>query len=260
MKKTQKLLWKLITAPEGVEKSLKVYRKKSLPILGDDRLSNTERLDIYANMYFFRIRDALKEDFPAVLKIIGEDRFHNLITDYLLKYPPTHWSLRYAGQHLPLFLRHHSTLKRWPYLADLARMEWDLMEAFDAPDASVLTAETLSSLKPDQWSELSLSIVPSSTLVSFQWKIDDIFENALKGEKIKAARSNTALLFWRRDLKVYYRSLENLEEKLLRCLKKKTSLGEVCEIVSKEVGEEKSAPLVNQCLKMWVQEGLLKTP
>src|SRR5689334_16140542 len=105
LKATQSLLLKLITAPEGVEKALQESPKTVLPIKGDNRLASVERLDIYANMYFYRIRDALKEDFPAVLKILGEMGFHNLITEYLLKYPSTHYSLRYVGRHLPRFLK-----------------------------------------------------------------------------------------------------------------------------------------------------------
>jgi hypothetical protein len=35
-------------------------------------------------MYFYRLLDAIKEDFPATLKILGDFEFHNLITGYLI--------------------------------------------------------------------------------------------------------------------------------------------------------------------------------
>src|ERR1041385_2998778 len=100
---TQQLLWHLITAPEGVRPALEtsdgLRSDLARTVRGDERLDAAGRLDVYANMYFFRLLDALKEDFPAVLRVIGETPFHNLVTDYLLVHFPTHPSLRYAGKH-----------------------------------------------------------------------------------------------------------------------------------------------------------------
>ena len=50
-------------------------------------------------MYFYRILDVLKEDFPATLAVLGADNFHNLVTGYLIEYPPQHFSISYAGNH-----------------------------------------------------------------------------------------------------------------------------------------------------------------
>ena len=33
--------------------------------------------------------DVFKEEFPATLALLGEVNFHNLITGYLVDYPPT---------------------------------------------------------------------------------------------------------------------------------------------------------------------------
>ena len=67
LKQLQNLLYRLITAASGVAEGLESER--GMPaggldaiVLGDERLSAEARVDIYANMYFYRIRDALKED------------------------------------------------------------------------------------------------------------------------------------------------------------------------------------------------------
>src|SRR5262249_40858317 len=67
---TQQLLWKLITAPEGAAAALRTLsateRAASVALVrGDTRLAAIERIEIYADMYFYRIRDALKQDFAA---------------------------------------------------------------------------------------------------------------------------------------------------------------------------------------------------
>ncbi|HWJ41415.1 MAG TPA: putative DNA-binding domain-containing protein, partial [Candidatus Limnocylindrales bacterium] len=94
LKNLQSLLYRLITAASGVAEGLAAERELGATgldaiVLGDDRLSAQARVDIYANMYFYRILDSLKEDFPATLAVLGHDNFHNLITGYILEYPPT---------------------------------------------------------------------------------------------------------------------------------------------------------------------------
>ena len=105
LKKLESLLYRLITAPSGVAEGLAAERALGAGglddiVLGDERLSAEARVDIYANMYFYRLLDALKEDFPATLAVLGDDNFHNLVTGYLLEYPPTEPSLYYCGRHL----------------------------------------------------------------------------------------------------------------------------------------------------------------
>ena len=81
LKELQSLLYRLITAPSGVAEGLVAERSLGAGgleaiVRGDDRLSAEARVDIYANMYFYRILDALKEDFPATRAVLGGDNFH----------------------------------------------------------------------------------------------------------------------------------------------------------------------------------------
>ena len=92
-------------------------------IAGDDRLSAEERVNIYANMYFYRILEVLEEDFPATRAVLGPERFHNLVTGYLIEYPPAHFSISYAGNHLADFLGDHPLREEFPFLENLARLE-----------------------------------------------------------------------------------------------------------------------------------------
>jgi hypothetical protein len=117
----QNLLLRLVTAPNGVETGLRVER--NLPAEGngalvgcDSGLSAIERIDIYANMYFYRLLDAIKDDFPATLKILGDVEFHNLITGYLVEYPPSDPSITEASRHLAEFVENSPVLKSQPFV------------------------------------------------------------------------------------------------------------------------------------------------
>lgn len=249
LRSTQRLLWRLISAPEGVAKAVRRYRTSSFPILGNRRLSKIKRLDIYANMYFFRILDCLKEDFPAVLKIIGKDRFHNLATDYLLKYPPRHWSLRYAGDRLPSFIKQHPIRKKHPFLEELAEMEWLLTQAFDARDDPPLRKEELESLEPSQWGKLSLTLHPSVHLKTFRWTVD----------QKKVFQKTIHLLVWRQGFKVYYKRIDKFEWKVIRSLKRGARLAKVCEMATTLYGEKEASLKVAGLLHKWIGNEILVT-
>ena len=131
LKNLQSLLYRLITAPSGVAEGLAAEQDLGAGgldaiVLGDDRLSSEARVDIYANMYFYRILDALKEDFPATVAVLGDDNFHNLVTGYLLEYPPTGPSITHSGSHLAEYLHDQTRAKvlfatHFHELTDLAR-------------------------------------------------------------------------------------------------------------------------------------------
>ncbi|MGZ3621094.1 MAG: HvfC/BufC family peptide modification chaperone, partial [Candidatus Binataceae bacterium] len=178
----QALLYRLITAPEGVAAGLAAERAPGPTtrddldqlIEGDDRLSAAERLEIYANAYFYRILDCLKEDFPATLATLGADNFHNLVTGYLIEYPPTEPSIAYAGRYMSEFLRHHPLSERWPFIAELARLERALTEVFHAAEAEPLSAEAMRSVAPEDWPAIMMRTHPALAIVDCEWRVDEL--------------------------------------------------------------------------------------
>ena len=83
-------------------------------VSGDERLDPVQRLDIYANMYFWRLLDILRGDYSALVAVLGDDAFHNLVTDYLLACPSTHPSVRNVGARLADYPRAAVACRRAP--------------------------------------------------------------------------------------------------------------------------------------------------
>lgn len=200
-------------------------------------------------MYFFRILDCLKEDFPSVLKVVGKSRFHNLITDYLLKHPPRHWSLRYVGDRLSAFIRQHVIRKKYPFLGELAEMEWLLIEAFDAADETPLNKEALKNINPPRWGEIPLALHPSVHMRTFRWPVDRI------GKKMK--REKTDLVLWRQGFKICYQRIKKEEREMLRTLRKGVDLGSLCEAAAGIYTPNEVASKVAGFLQKWVENGLI---
>lgn len=265
MQDTQTLLWQLITAPENVHDI-------DLPVTGSETLSPADRLNIYANMYFFRILDCLKDDFPSLVRILGDDGFHNLITDYLQAHPPTHYSLRYAGEHMAAFLGCHpegearrisneirSAARNdnaWAHnhvLADLARLEWALITAFDAADATSLSAADLHAIPPEQWGELKLALHPSCQLLTFEWDALSAYEKILEGSReVVGAQTPTHVRIWRQDLQVMHVSMTATEMQFLEMI----AGGKTLSVILSEAKDLNSAEFTH-FLQTWIAQDLL---
>ncbi len=207
-------------------------------------------------MYFFRILDSLKEDFPAVLKTVGTARFHNLVTDYLIKHPSKYWSLRNVGKALPLFLKKHHLSKTWPFLNELAEFEWALLDIFDAVDAPVLTRERLSTFPATQWEVLLLRIVPAFQILNSTWPVDQIRHGKIKSVPTLHAQKSH-LIVWRRDLRVYYRLADPLEAALLKKMRYGCRFAEICALAAGISDTDQALTGIYNLLELWLKEGLL---
>ena len=278
----QGLLYRLITAPEGVAAGLADERASCPEVLdhlieSDDRLSATERLEIYANAYFYRILDCLKQDFPVTLATLGPDDFHNLITAYLIEYPPTEPSISYAGRHLAQFLRHDSMramFEERPFIADLARLERTLIEIFHAADTEPLSAKTMRSVAPDDWSALAMRTHPALAIVDCEWRVDQLLREVetAAGEVDQTlsapAQEPVTVLVWRQNSRVHYRPLQSPERAALEVARAGASFAMICERIAASCGEHDQlgsdqaesvdpVALINQLLARWLDEGLL---
>ncbi len=260
---TERLLYRLITAPSGVTEGL--AQEKSLAdgglaqvIAGDDRLSAEERVDIYANMYFYRILDVLKEDFPATLAALGDDRFHNLVTGYLIEYPPEHFSIAYAGKHFADFIASHPMREEFPFLADLARMERALIDVFHADDSAPLDAEAMRAIAPTEWPALKLIRHPATLVLQLQWNVAAILGAIERGEEPSPPPSGAmSMLIWRSSNRVYYREIVAAERDELEAIALGCTFAEICEMIASAVEEENPAVAINQRLDGWLRDGIL---
>jgi len=259
---TERLLYRLITAPSGVAEGL--AQEKSLAtggladvIAGDERLSAEERVDIYANMYFYRLLEVLKEDFPATLATLGDARFHNLITGYLIEYPPRHFSISDTGARLADFIANHPMREQFPHLADLARMERALIEVFHAADATPLDSEAMRAIPPLEWPALKLRRHPATMILELQWDVGTIFEALKRSEELRApAEQPTHMLVWRHRSQVFYRAIDSSERDLLEVLARGCTFAELCGLIA-STAKEDAAVEINARLEMWLRDRVL---
>jgi len=281
LRDVQALLYELITAPAGVARGLAARglapAALEAVVVGDDRLAATARLDIYANMYFFRILDVLRGELPRVRTAVGDDAFHDLITDYLLAVRPAHPSLREVGAGLPGFLAQHRLGLERPWLAPLARLERAHRALFDGPDAEALTVEGVRALGSDAFGGLEVALVPCHAILAHAYALDPVWEPLGAGQAVAPAPSPEVLVVWRQGLAVRHRVVGDVaEQAMLGLAEGPATLGALCETfvtaapagqdqawLQERAGGDRDAALASlaagafQVLARWIDDGLL---
>src|SRR4051812_43057761 len=122
-------------------------------------LTGEERLGIYANAYYARLLECLRESFPVLCKALGRGLVYEFAFDYLQRYPSQSYTLSRLGDRFADFLEETRPDKDagavdWPdFLIDLARLEWMIEQVFDGPGVegqALLSAADLRGIEPAQ--------------------------------------------------------------------------------------------------------------
>lgn len=242
----QKNFWKFIVAPEGVAKAIphmQVEEPESVPISGWIRARDedmaVQRLNVYAEMYFYRLFEVLQEDYEFVQKAIGPGHFHNLIVDYLLAHPSKSTSLYYLGRKMPQFLKEYTRTAIEPWIVDLAHLECALTATILMPNDPILTLEALQALPPESWADIRFQPIQALQVVESAYDLGTIW-SALNDEKeiTEPSLSPSFLVVWRRGFKTDFLLLAPEDAKAFQMLLDGASFGEVCSAFLPELGNE----------------------
>src|SRR5690349_15827065 len=117
----------------------------------NDRLSSTERLEIYSRSYWFRLISSLNEDFVGLRAVVGDQKFDALVQAYLTANPSRSFTLRNLGSRLESWLRAnpHYIHPHEELALDMVRLEWADTECFDAAEDSAITLDDIPELGED---------------------------------------------------------------------------------------------------------------
>ncbi len=249
---------------------------------GDERLSAIEHLDIYANMYFARLLDVLRKDFPVVERVLGAVHFHNLVTDFLLAHPPSHYSLRYLGAPFPTYVREHVLAAERPWLGALATFEWAVVDVFDDHDSPTIDATNLQDVAADDWPALVFEPIPALRVLDLDAAVQATWLAARDeseegdGEQARTCDAGCAdhardarpelpeprcgeqaMRVWRNGHEVLHREIDPVERRALDALQARSTFAELCGVVGACVGEDAAPGHAATILATWLSDGLL---
>jgi hypothetical protein len=212
---------------------------------GNDRLSPVEQVDIYREQFWLRHVDALHDDFGSIehlLRVEGdEDAFDRLVRAFLVARPSASYSLRDLGVGMPEFLAGTEPWAKDPFLADLARVEWAFVEAFDGPDAPPFDPTSIVGVEEDAWPSAKIVLHPSLQRLSLDHPAHDYRIATRKDEKpVRPEPRRCHVVVYRGPELLHCLEIDADAAAMLAELARGTRLGEACERAAAASGADLS--------------------
>jgi hypothetical protein len=229
------------------------------------RLTAVERFEIYRSGYHARLVECLLDDYPvlaAVLDRNAEGQFAALCRAYVDRHPSASPNLNGFGRHMPSFCL-EAKLPGFPgfpalgrFAADLAALEWALVEVLHAETAPPLDIAELQALPPEAWA--GAHFVPSDALrlFRFAYPVNAVFIANRIDEVVPEvpAPSPTAVAVYRKDMQLWRMDLTPAMMGVLEPLVAGKSLGEALETVEAECTDPDVLAQTGANLMVWFRE------
>jgi hypothetical protein len=223
-----------------------------------DPATPRERVQVYRDGYAFRCLECLRDDFPAVAALVGDEGFAGLAGDYMARHPSTTPSLRHLGTHFAAFAAASELGRRWPWIGELADLEWARVEVFDAPDAAPMTTDHLRAVSPTEWPSLRLRLAPSVRILELRHAIDLVWRALQDTSQCPGAPLDpTSLVVYRRAHVVYHRRVEAREGEALRQVSQGATFSDVCEVFADAESVDRAAQRAFDAMAQWMADGLM---
>lgn len=230
-------------------------------ILPSRTLDAVERLHIYRRMYILRFCEVLQSDFEAFSDYVGEERFEQLVTDYVSIYPSTNYSLNPLSHRFPEFLRSRDDLKRKDFLVALAELELAISQVFDMPQSPLLSSEEIMTVAPEMWGSVLLRPIKALKLLEFDYPVNDYLNAFRNGEKPpKMGKKKTYVLVYRPRYSMHREPMSRDAYILLREILSGKTLAEAIESsVERGIGGKRLEQKLFDWFKDWVSSGIFSS-
>jgi hypothetical protein len=168
------------------------------------QLAAAARLEIYRRAYTSRLREVLRDDYPVLAATLGESRFADLCQQYIARHPSGSPNLNAWGRRMPEVCA--ATMPEGGgFFAELASLEWALVEVTHAATAAPLELGALQRMAAESWSEARL--VPSAALrvLNFRHPVNAYYQACRTGTTPPAlpAPAPSATAIYRRDVTLW---------------------------------------------------------
>ena len=221
-----------------------------------------DRLGVYADAYFIRLADSLASDFKAVARALGTPDFRRLAADYLLAHPSDSAHIGDIGTRLPSFLETHAFSKSFPFLPDLAWLEWTAIRSLYKTRLPAPGIAAWSQVAEDAWPAARFVLDPTVHLLTTAWPVDQLWEERGHAEGESLAQltdpARRRLVIYRDDAWIQIVSMDAAPFFALERIREGATLDQVCTALAEAFPDEADSLPIMQWFGEWVQRGIVK--
>ncbi len=215
------------------------------------------RVAVYVQGYPARIREALRETFPAVAHILGEGSFAALATRYVKCLPADLRNLNLVGAALAAHLESDRASDDLPFLPALAELEWAVERCFHADLLVAFEPSVCSGWSLDDWGRAKVGFQPGLAIVCAPWPLRELRETCQSERSeidVNLVDRHDRVLVYRRGFEVVVESVGAAEAQAIESLQNRELLGEV---TAKLAGSGAEPGSVVGFFGRWVSLGLV---
>jgi hypothetical protein len=226
-------------------------------------LGAVDRLAVYRDGYRARLVECLADDYPALEYALGHELFVALCEEYVQRHPSSSPNLNSFGRHVARFCAEEATvaLPERTFAADLARLEWALVEVLHAGAPSPLSQEALAKIPPEAWTRARLPASNAVRIVRTSFAVNAFFQ-AFKSDEAPdwaaCRREPAATAVYRTDMTLWRMHLTPAMASLLEALFAGQPLGVALETLGSGLAEDEVAEAERNVMawfRAWVSAG-----
>ena len=217
--------------------------------------SPEEQIQSYINGYRYRLFDIVYEDYPALIKAMGQEEFNELLDKYIEDTPSQHFNVARYIDKFPEYVREHVQ----PFLYELAVLETAISRIFDFDETKVLSQGDIEGLTPESFMTQHLYPRKAMKLFAFSYPVNAYYEQYLKGDNPDTPeKSSSYVAVFRHNDEMWRLDLQEQEYMVLSSLFSGLNVGEALSAVLPENdNEEQVMHNVGQWFSRWMSNGLL---
>jgi hypothetical protein len=212
-------------------------------------------LAVYRNNYRASLAACLEDSFAKTRDWIGGEAFATVVARHVDRVPPSSWTLDVYPRDFPDTLQ--LLYPGDPEVAELAWLESALDEAFVAPDAAPVSAETVAAT---DWDRAILRLTSTLDLRDITTNAPSLWSAMAADETPPASETlpeAAALLVWRQDHVSRFRTVDQIEAQAIHLARSGRSFAQLCEMLVASRGEEAGIVLAGTLLGRWLGDGLI---
>jgi hypothetical protein len=139
-------------------------------------LEPAARLSIYANSGAATLTAALRDSYPGVLALVGEDFFDAMAARYRQQHPSVCGNLQHFGAALAGFIAGMPEAGALRYLEDVARLDWRRQLAALAADATPVDAISTAEVVAVATEKLRIQLHPSVQMLRSDYAVMTLWQ------------------------------------------------------------------------------------
>jgi hypothetical protein len=220
-------------------------------------LSAKTRVMIYANSYYAKMVDILRDQFPLLKRYMGEQRFTKMAQEYVDKYPSKFYSLRWYGDKIPQFIKQYNQ----PILVELAKFEWADNILYDAPDNQIIDKNDFAQIPQDKWGNMTFEFQNNLALHKYRYDIPTLWQHLTHQQKLAKTYLNKEMcyvLFWRRNRKTQHKKLSKNDFTILHLALSGATFTALCDQIITFTSLTEFPNVIATTINTWISMGIIK--